>query len=262
MTQICTFPSYAARCWMERRWWIPKFIAQATLFTLWHVDPCRKGNDDSCGWFMRAYHGDPAVLAKIIQRFAEDWDRTFTTKQDDHDPDDGAFVSKTYCCGYFYPENSGAGMPNMGVTAIVLNLFFVAASVFFASDGCTNWKKSRRFMQRHLFDIMLFAENPTDSLRDEIVRKFGTEKKRQVRIENVASVIYGWILRETRPWYKHPRWHVNHLKLQIHVWQLFHRWAFERCSKCGKGFHWRETVCGSWSGDAVWHMNCEDQITK
>lgn len=262
LTQICTFPSYEMRQRMECCRWIPNWLARLELFTLWHVDPARKGNDDSCGWFMRAHHGNPEVLEKIIRRFDEDWDRTFTTKKEDHDADDGHFVPKTYFCGYFFPEDAGFGKPNMGVTAIVLNLFFLAAGVHFESDGRTNWRKARKFMQKNLFEIMLFAENPTDSLRDEIVRKWGTDSKRADRIESVATCIYGWILRNTRPWYRHPRWHVRHWRVQIHIWQQFHRWAFERCGKCGGRFHWGEVPCGDWNGTRIWHMRCDEHLVR
>jgi hypothetical protein len=233
------------------RYWHP-------FITVWHVDPEKDGTDDSCGWFMRSRHGDQAVLEKIIKRFDEDWDRVFESRKEDSTGEPIGPVEKVYYCGYFYPENAGAGMPNMSVTAIALNLFFLAACVHFNKDGRTNWKKPRRWMQRRLFDIMLFAENPTDSLRDDIVRKWGTSTNRKERIERMASCIYAWILREERPWWKHPRWHIWHWKLQIHPWQKLKRWAFERCAYCGRGFKWGEVVTGNWGGTKIWHCRYDN----
>jgi hypothetical protein len=73
----------------------------------------------------------------------------------------------------------------------------------------------------------------------------------------------GWILRAERPWYRHPRWHVHHWRIQVPLWQTFYRWAFERCSKCGGRFGWGESVIGDWAGTRIWHDNChQDAATR
>ena len=47
----------------------------------------------------------------------------------------------------------------------------------------------------------------------------------------------------------HPRWHFWHWKIQIHPLQIFKRWAFSRCCKCGGRFTWGYSpVSGSWYG--------------
>lgn len=219
------------------------------LATIWHKDPEKDGSDDSCGWFKRARHGNKAVLEKIVKRFEWDWDRVFVA-------DEGK--GRRYFCGYFHPEDEGAGMPNMGVSAIALNLFFIAIGEYFESDGQSNWKKARRWMQNNLFDILMFAENPTDSLRDSITRKWGCDTKRDERIRSMASCIYAWILRRETPWYRHARWHVHHWRIQIHPLQRLWRWLFRRCCRCGKGFGWNECPIGNWSGTTVWHQRCEE----
>lgn len=50
--------------------------------------------------------------------------------------------------------------------------------------------------------------------------------------------IFAALRRRERPWYKHPRRHFWHWRLQIHPWQTFRRWAFSRCAGCGKRFSW------------------------
>ncbi len=47
---------------------------KSPLLTVWHIDPCRDGSDDSCGRFMRAKHGDKKVLERIIRRFKGEYD--------------------------------------------------------------------------------------------------------------------------------------------------------------------------------------------
>lgn len=244
-------------------------IYHCGLFTLWHVDPERgPGGDDSCGWFKRAHHGDEAVLAKIVKRFEEDWDRVFNYREENHHGEPAGPIKKTYFCGFFYPEDAGSGMPNMGVTAIVLNLFFLAAGEHFESTGHTNWKRARKWMQANLFDIMLFAENPTDSMRDAVVRKFGCDTRREDRIRGAAATIYGWILRREQKWWQHPRWHVHHWRLQIQPLNDFKRWAFSRCCKCGRSFRFGASVCtNNWNSTGpmwfrgekdIYHDDCDN----
>ena len=222
------------------------------LADIWHEDPQNgPGGDDSCGWFMRSHHGNKEVLERIIKRFSDDWDRVFKSEE----------TGKIYHLGYFIPN----GEPNMSTPGIVLNLFFLAAGEHFNVDGGSNWKKARCWMQDNLFDILLFAENPTDSMRDSIIGIWGSDK-RDDRIRGAASCIYGWILRETRPWYKHPRWHFWHWKIQCHPLGNFKRWAFSRCCKCGKGFKWGYApVTNSWNSEGprwfrgetdVYHSDC------
>lgn len=190
-------------------------IARVGVISLWHKDPCTDGSDDSCGWFMRARHGDKAVLDKIVKRFEFDWDRTYQTSREDWDEtEDGPYNPTLRFRGYFAPN----GDPVFSVHSIALNLFFIAAGIVFENDGRTNWKKSRRFMRKNLFDILMFAENPTDSMRDMITREFYDGRaesvdERQDRIRQAAAMVYGWILRHQRPWYREPRWHIHHWRI-------------------------------------------------
>lgn len=234
-----------------------------SLVTIWHVDPEKDGTDDSCGWFMRSRHGNKAVLERIIKRFEEDWDRVW--KDDDKNDDDAS--GNVYFRGLFCPN----GDPHMSTQGIVLNLFFMAACEHFNQDGRHNWVKPRKWMQKNLFDILMFGENPTDSLFDSITRTFRdntaqTKHQRDERIRNLAEIVYGWILRRERPWYRHPRWHIHHWEFQIHFTQTLKRWLFSRCCKCGKGFSWGYiTTTDSWHGKGprwfkgepnVYHSDC------
>ena len=208
------------------------------LANIWHVDPCcGPGGDDSCGWFMRAHHGDPQVLKRIEERFECDWDRTFESEN----------TGNTYFCGLFCPN----GDPHHSVHAIAINLFFIAAIEVLKSGGETNWKRAKKFMERNFFDILLFAENPTDSMFDTITRKWDsrpqTEESRKERIRAMAAMIYGWILRAEQPWYKHPRWHIHHWEIQIHFLRKLRR-MLQKCATCHRHFRFNECVVSDHKG--------------
>lgn len=244
----------------ERRMW-GRFY-WPTWITIWHVDPEKDGTDDSCGWFIRSRHGDQKVLARIVSRFTFDWDRT-------HEGSNGYI----YHCGWFKPN----GQPHFSPIAIAVGMFHAAAGVMFAKGDGFNWKAAERFTQQHLAEIIRFAENPTDSLHDGITRKYEVgcgeeynERRRQERIEQMASCVYSWILRRQRPWYRHPRWHFWHWKIQVHPLQNLKRWLFSRCCKCGKGFSWGYApTSNSWDGtgplwfrseQGVYHSECSGHV--
>ena len=81
----------------------------------------------------------------------------------------------------------------------------------------------------------------------------------------IAWRIYAGLM---RPWYRCPRWHVHHWKLQIHPVQQLKRCAFSRCAKCGGRFRWGVSVIsGSWNGTGprwfrgepnIWHLDCDE----
>lgn len=222
---------------------------RAPFITIWHVDPEKDGTDDSCGWFMRARHCDDAVLGRIVKRFEFEWDRIFDPNESDSDDDEYRGSKPVYFCGLFKPD----GDPNMSVHGIVLNLFFIAAGEHFESNGHTNWKRARKWMNDNLFDILLFAENPTDSLCDDINRKFAkgcnesyTKRVRDERIRQMACSIYSWICRHERPWWRHPKWHWWHWRIQVHPLQRLRRWLLTRCEVCGGRFTRGQCAVGNW----------------
>ena len=227
-----------------------------TFITIWHVDPETDGTDDSCGWFIRSRHLDQDVLQKIINDFDVDWDTVFTG-------DSGTI----YNCGLFKQN----GQPHLSVMGVTLYLFYRAASQIFKAqqkgEGFQYQKKANKYIHKHLADILSFAENPVDSLFDSITRKFEigcneeyTERNRRQRIEKMASIIYSYIMRDLRPWYKHPKWHIHHWKIQIHPLQKIIGFIFDRCCFCGKKFGWNESRYSSWNGDTIWHSNCDTSI--
>lgn len=214
-----------------------------TWVTIWHVDPERDGSDDSCGWFARARHGDQAMLEKIRKAFEFEWDADYG--------------------GWFRAD----GSPRLSTTAIALNMFHTAAWEFFSH----NRRRTDAFLKRHLLDLLLFAENNTDSLHDAITQKYGVAK-REDRIENFAATVFGLILRAERPWYRHPRWHFWHWKVNVEPLQAFKRWAFSRCCTCGGRFAYGESpTTDQWYGkgprwfrgeELVYHGRCGSPAAK
>lgn len=219
-----------------------------TWITIWHVDPEKDGTDDSCGWFMRPRHGDKAMLEAIRKEFTFHW----TWGNADQ--------------GWFDPVT---GLPKKSTAGIVLDMFAVASRRYYAGHFDKHgWRRSQRFMRRHLFYILQFAEGGADNVQDMIELKHGPCPQDE-RVERFASIVYGCLLRWNRPWYRHPKWHVWHWKLQVHPLQQFKRWAFSRCANCGRrfAFGYSPTSYG-WGGDGprwfrgergVYHSECANQ---
>lgn len=227
---------------------------RSPLITIWHNDPEKDGTDDSCGWFIRLRHADKAIYEKIVKEFESEWDRTFTSDESKY----------TYNCGWFNPEGENI----LSVQGIVFNMYLYASKIVFnpydkISPGKA-WDKAWKFMDKHRSQIMYFAENSRDSMRDVIVRKFArgcnveyTAEKRMEFIRECANIIYTDILRKNRKWYQHPRWHIHHWSIQFHPIQNLKRRYWDKCCVCGKrGF--KSSAIGDWGGNKIWHQECDD----
>lgn len=172
--------------------------------TLWHHDPCRgAGGDDSCGWFKRAHHGDPKILAEIQSDFRFNWSCTL---------------------GWF----TANGDPVMSTPGTVLNMFSTAAWIYFRRDRA----KMNRFLRKHLLDILLFAENPVDGLASSITGRYGEDREPAAdRANQMASCVYGWILRKEQKWWQHPHWHFHHWRLTCRPFWRVNGKTVDACAK-------------------------------
>jgi hypothetical protein len=207
-----------------------------TLITIWHVDPEKDGTDDSCGWFIRSRHLDPTLMEKVRKEFA------FNFKHN-----------------YWFND---AGYPKFSVIAITLEMYSHAAWIIFMHQNNENPDRKRhsKFMKKHLYDILHFAENPTDSLHSSITMHYGVESQEE-RIRHFASIVTADIFRKERKWWQHPRWHIHHWKIQFHPWQRFKRRYLDKCCKCGKrGF--TGPAYSDWHGTRIWCDKCEQATRK
>lgn len=204
-----------------------------TLIRIWHVDPEKDGSDDSCGWFIRARHADQKILEDIKKSFRFEYE-------------------------YLFTDN---GSPKFSPQAITLHLFRRAAYQHF-----NDWKKVDRYIKDHLHDLLHFAENPVDSLLGTINETTKNAIQDEQKWNLLAVIIYPYILRDLRPWYKSPRWHIWHWKIQVPLIQNLQRWLFSRCAGCGKGFKFGESPTSmSWTSEGprwfrsergIYHSHC------
>lgn len=224
-----------------------------SLITIWHHDPEKDGTDDSCGWFMRDRHLPKGVIEKVASEFESEWDSS-------HKGENG-FI---YNCGWFNKHGENV----LSVRGIVLDMYIYAAKIVLNPNDKISpgkmWKKAWRFVNKNYAEIMYFAENNRDSMRDNIVRKFEigcnveyTKEKRTEMINHCASIIACDVARRNRPWYKAPRWHIWHWKIQFHPIQNFKRRYLLKCSVCGKrGF--KSSPMSDWNGTKRWHQECDN----
>jgi hypothetical protein len=224
-----------------------------SIASIWHLDPEVNGDESSCGWYMRAHHGDKEVYESIKKEFELELKFLCNSRQ------------TTYL-------------------SFTLTLFYRVLYAIYK-----DWNKVHQYTRKHLEQIILFSNNPTDSIDRSIDNLLQDYRRKYLshdleapkeywkgHAEHFASVIYGQVLRDIRPWYKHPRWHIHHWKITIHPIQALKRALFSRCEVCGKKFKYGDSnvVSSSWySTGPQWfksetnlrHMACQtlgQQIAK
>lgn len=229
------------------RW--PKFLSHSEygdqLLTIWHRDPEADGSDDSCGWFTPPFSQEVKDLCKSLAA-AESREPWFAALDAKNNADPilcerlifGAFMLMSKCLmnrGVIRRPVSVTQAQRWAAEATHNSVDNFRFSLCFKSGYHSNWYKDG-------------VPNTTEQdlhWREDHARAF-------------FSAIAGWILRDRRPWYKHPRWHVWHWRFQFHPWQKLKRRWWDKCSVCGKrGFQPGTSAMGSWDGDEIWHEACD-----
>lgn len=201
------------------------------LITIWHNDPESDGTDDSCGWFIRARHGDQDVFKEIKEEFAYNFKHN-----------------------YWFDKEGSQIFSTIGTLML---MYRCAGWIHFKR----NRKKLDNFIRKYCSDIINFAENPTDCGGDDITAKFYKSTNSNLlsedRFNGFAGMIYSDILRKERKWYQHPRWHIHHWSIQFHPLQHLKRRWWDKCSICGKrGF--KTGAMSDWYGTKLWHQECDN----
>jgi hypothetical protein len=128
-------------------------------------------------------------------------------------------------------------------------------SVILASWRSVKWElyRDRSLPNRELISLIDLATSPGDNLRCYARRAEADPEE----FAHLLMLLARQIKRLRRPWYRHPKFHVHHLKVQIHPWQRLRRFLFDRCSYCGGRF--RKGAPHA-SGDKLYHGRCIDQM--
>jgi hypothetical protein len=197
----------------------------APLITIWHEDPMEWGDnvrgrgDDSCGWFRPPYTKAKSEQIKRLGReqFGYIWAKLKAVR---------AGEDYAYVCN----------MPENAYEAIYWT--WRAIKHHETKNGRWQYGDSAPTV-RELGQIYELATNPVDNLKMRFA-----EVRDEETCEGWFLLVYSCYLRFNRPWYRHPRWHVHHWRLQVHPWQTFRRWAFSRCAGCGGRFTWGYSPTG------------------
>lgn len=221
MTQAATWPKYGTRLY--------KLIG--TQFTLWHRDPETDGSDDSCGW----------SFVKVPKEIRGNLD--FDAGQE---------------AKYPWFQRDCAKEPQAPADAE----FLLRGALLFVAHVC-GLKLS---YEGAALKASRLLHNPVDNIRSTMCFLPGwhsnnsqpTEWDRKEHAKRFFWILARSLMTDARPWYRHPRWHVHHWRLQVHLWQQFRRAWFDRCSKCGKGFSWGYCPMGNWAGTEIWHNDCDN----
>ena len=216
---------------------------------IWHEDPlkfegkCGGRDDDSCGWHSPLLTvAERAAVEKLAkQQYSQIFEKQVRARE-------GA--SYAHIC--FEPT---------AYDAVYWSWRAIKA------HGRVGWQwgdKHSFLTSGELEQIYLLSANPVDNFR-RTVATIGSEEDFISFFMLVHRAYRGY----SRPWYKHPRWHFWHWRLQIHPWQQFRRWAFSRCAGCGKRFPYGYSPVGQWdperpkpfrSEKGVYHFECANLV--
>jgi hypothetical protein len=195
-----------------------------TFITVWHVDPERDGTDDSCGY----------SYVKLTKKQRERLRNA--AWHEGHNPHFLCCREKEWTGTQAEAEALHRGLVFLICRVLRLKITFDEAAKF-ASEAT------------HILDcgkaggaFCFLPGYHTNSQKDSI-------EEREDHFCGIMCNVARNILTERRRWWQHPKWHFWHWKIQCRPLLTFKRWAFSRCSKCGKRFAWGyNPVTNSWDG--------------
>lgn len=212
----------------KSQWWPHGY--RETLVTIWHCDPEKHGDDDSCGWsFVRLSKDDLEWAAKLAKDEYRFW------------------------FGAEYDIINHRLNDNLEILAAV----WLAAR--HRAIGKAQYKPLTSWDIGEIFHLMVCSGDNFGN----IVR---SAKNKEEDFERMIVLTLRCFRTAIRPWYKKPRWHFWHWRFQVHPIQQLKRFLFSRCAGCGGRFTYGYSpTTGQWdskgpqwfrSEQGVYHSEC------
>lgn len=240
---------------MGRRYW-------PTLITIWHEDPMDFSkveggrSDDSCGWSSPLLRkGEREYWEKHAERqYCELFSKRVAIAEDKSYARVCYEVPDCYTAVYWIWRH--------------IKHEHLKGKWYYRQP----WQYGNRPSASEMEAIMNLATNPVDNLqwafKADAIYPPGERNGEHDDFNRFFFSVLRCYRRHHRPWYRHPKWHVHHWRLQIHPWQTLRRWLFTRCCRCGERFAYGESPCtSSWDSERpgwfkgeknVYHANCGD----
>lgn len=214
-----------------------------TLFTIWHEDPqkrregyCTTRGDDTCGWFNPPCN---IVDKEAMEKLSKQQYREICAQQ----------VNAKEGKSYAYVSND----PNSIDAA-----YWCWRAIKHHFKKKVAWQYGTELSWKEYQHLFMLVTNPVDNIRFTFTQIHDEESFR-----DFFMCVYRSYCRFYRPWYKHPRWHIHHWRIQFHPWQQFYRRFFQKCDICGKrGFPKGVSAMGDWSGKRTWHSTCDSNVAQ
>jgi hypothetical protein len=218
---------------------------RSTFITIWHVDPERDGSDDSCGFSF------PRLTDHQRERL-KNW-----AWSEAHNP-------------YFLLRSGRKWRGTRHEAESMYRALLLRVAQIIEVPYTYEHAAKEAALTIHNSDCWDAADKFCFEPGHHTNFKEDAADRRQDYFLGVACGVARGILQELRPWYRHPRWHFWHWKIQVHPVQQLKRYLFSRCAKCGRGFAWGESpTSNSWHGTGprwfrgekdVCHSQCSGHV--
>lgn len=209
------------------------------FITVWHVDPERDGSDDSCDW--SGHRGLTAIERDWLRKEGEQEHQYFfrgILKYDDKP--DGAMVQNTRGERWEGGMVDASGFEVLyGIASIILWRMPRGGGKPLCHRFLSGWRHDRE-LAAALPVVLGLASNSHDNVFHILREARARDDAGQKAMGELFVCIGRNLRRESRPWWRHPRWHIHHWSIRLYPWQNLRNWLTRKCHVCGKRFRWGE----------------------
>jgi hypothetical protein len=218
--------------------WKNKHGHRSSFIIIWHVYPEKRTRgtrrDDSCGWFSPPY---TEAEEQIIKKLAKDQYSELFAKKVAYEQD----KSYAYICH------------NQDCYGAIYWLWRAMKNIF---NKKAPWQYGVPMSNKEVQYVYQLAFNPVDNFQHHMKGIMEPGETGMKHFEGFVMLLFRAFRSYYRPWYKHPRWHIRHWKIQFRPWQNLKRRYWDKCCVCGKrGF--KSSAIGDWDGTRIWHQECD-----
>lgn len=201
-------------------------------FDIWHIDPEHRGTgnraDDSCGWFDRTPGSYSNAVAYILGDATTMHDVSLALARRKHMP--MAFYE-----GISEPSDDpdrARGYPRLTQADCLALVLMISRELELRRwwNGTKGNGGAHASRIKRAFTRVRAVESTAFDLALSSIDNLSSVDKGESMVRLIAAALN----RKFRPWWRHPRWHVHHWKINVNLWRNLKRATVERCGTCKK----------------------------